>query len=343
MKSKEKYTIADVADMMGVSRATVSRALNGTPGVGPELREKIVAFANEIGYRPNTLARGLSKGRIDIIGLVFGDIRNPFYSEVIYYIQRVLEQYGYTVMVFNSEYDVEKELRFLEMARELCLAGLILLTAQTDMNETRLKELNVPIVFVNRALELQNYDSVLMDNFKAGYIAAMHLIELGHKRIGFVCGQSKSSTSLQRLEGFRQALKTYFLPLEEEDIMYGDLKMKKGYELAIEFFERKSRPSALVIGNDMMALGFIDRCKEKDIKIPEELSIVSFDNIDFSAMHGIELTTISHKIKMMGEKAAELMIRRIEEPEAEYKRIILEPGIVIRNTTQEYIQRNDKI
>lgn len=336
MKQKEKYTIADVAKMLGVSRATVSRALNGTPGVGPELREKIVAFAKEIDYRPNTLARSLSRGRIDIIGLVFGDIRNPFYAELIFYIQKELEQHGYTVMIFNSEYDVEKELRFLDMARELCLAGLILLTAQTNMDETRLKNLNIPIVFVNRALELQNYDSVLMDNFKAGYIAAMHLIELGHKRIGFICGQVQSSSSLQRLEGFRQALKTYYLPLREEDILSGDLKMEKGYELAKKFFEQDSRPTALVIGNDMMALGFIDRCKEKEIRIPEELSIVSFDNIDFAALHGIELTTISHKVKEMGEKASELMIRRIEEPEADYKRVILEPNIIVRNTTKEY-------
>ena len=128
MKSKKKYTITDVADMLGVSRATVSRALNGTSGVGPELREKIIAFAEEIGYRPNTLARSLSKGRVNIIGLIFGDVRNPFYSELTFYIQKALERYGYTVMIFNSEYDREREARSIETARELCLAGLILFT-----------------------------------------------------------------------------------------------------------------------------------------------------------------------------------------------------------------------
>ena len=184
MKSKKKYTITDVADMLGVSRATVSRALNGTSGVGPELREKIVAFANEIGYRPNPLARSLTKGRVNIVGLVFGDVRNPFYSELTFYIQKALERYGYTVMIFNNEYDLEREARSIETAKELCLAGLILFTVVTDMEEEQLRAMNIPIIFVNRTLEFQNYDSVLLDNFRAGYIATMHLIELGHQRIG---------------------------------------------------------------------------------------------------------------------------------------------------------------
>lgn len=336
MRSKKKYTITDVADMLGVSRATVSRALNGTSGVGPELREKIVAFADEIGYRPNTLARSLSKGRVNIVGLVFGDVRNPFYSELTFYIQRALEKYGYTVMIFNNEYDLEREARSIETAKELCLAGLILFTVVTNMEEEQLRAMNIPIVFVNRTLEFQNYDSVLLDNFRAGYIATMHLIELGHKRIGFVKGHQRSSVTIQRFEGYRQALKNYYLTLQEEDIFSGDLKMRKGYEIAEEFFARRQRPSALLIGNDLMALGFMDWCKEHGVEIPKELSIVSFDNIDFSALHGFELTTISQKVEEMGEKAAELMVRRIEEPEAEYRRIILEPKLIVRNTTREY-------
>lgn len=336
MKSKKKYTITDVADMLGVSRATVSRALNGTSGVGPELREKIIAFAEEIGYRPNTLARSLSKGRVNIIGLIFGDVRNPFYSELTFYIQKALERYGYTVMIFNSEYDREREARSIETARELCLAGLILFTVVTNMEEEQLRAMNIPIVFVNRTLELQNYDSVLLDNFRAGYIATMHLIELGHKRIGFVCGHQQSSVTVQRFEGYRQALKTYYLTMQEEDVIPGDLKMKRGYEVAEEFFRREERPSALVIGNDLMALGFLDCCKEKEIEIPKELSIVSFDNIDFANLNGFKLTTISQRVEEMGEKAAELMVRRVEHPESEYKRIILEPQLVVRDTTREY-------
>lgn len=332
--AKETYTIGDVAKMLGVSRASVSRALNDVPGVGDELRERIKAFAKEIGYTPNPLAKSLSTGRMDIIGLVFGDVRNPFYAELTFYIQKAFEECGYTVMIFNSEYDVEKEIKFLEMAKQFRLAGLVLFTAQSNMERAKFDELDIPIVFVNRSLELMNYDSVLLDNFKAGYIAAMHLIELGHKRIGFIRGHVKSSASVQRFEGFCQALKTFYLPLEQEDIIEGDLKMSKGYELASEFWNRESRPSALVIANDMTALGFLDRCKELGVDIPKQLSVVSFDNIVFSNLKGIELTSVSQHVKEMGEKAVRLMIRRIENPQAEYERLILEPTLIVRNTTQ---------
>ncbi len=333
---KGKYTINDIAKQIGVSRATVSRALNGAPGVGPELREKIQQFAKEQGYKPNPLAQSLSKGKMDIIGLVFGDVRNPFYAELTFYIQKELNRHGYTVMIFNSEYDIQKEQEFIEMAKEFRLAGMILFTAQTNKEQLQDQVDQIPIVLVNRSLDLSNYDSVTMDNFKAGYIAAMHLIELGHKRIGFVRGQAMSSASVQRFEGYCQALKNYFLPMKEEDIYEGDLRMGTGYEMAERFFERIERPTGMILANDMMALGFLDWCKEKGVGIPEDLSIVSFDNIDFSKIHGIELTTISQHVRDMGEQAAELMIRRIDQPDAEYRRIILEPELIIRNTTREY-------
>lgn len=333
---KGKYTISDIAEHMGVSRATVSRALNGAPGVGPELREKIQAFAREQGYKPNPLAQSLSKGKMDIIGLVFGDVRNPFYAELTFYIQKALNRHGYTVMIFNSEYDIQKEREFIEMAKEFRLAGMILFTAQTNKEQLQDQVDQIPIVLVNRSLDLTNYDSVTMDNFKAGYIAAMHLIELGHRRIGFVRGQAMSSASVQRYEGYRQALKNCFLPMEEEDVYEGDLRMGTGYEMAEKFFERAERPTGMILANDMMALGFLDWCKEKGVRIPEDLSIVSFDNIDFSRIHGIELTTISQHVREMGEKAAELMIRRISQPDAEYRRINLEPELIIRNTTRAY-------
>ena len=336
MDSNKKYNIGDVAKMLGVSRATVSRALSGAPGVGVNLRNKIISFADSIGYRPSTLARGLSRGRMDIIGLVFGDVRNPFYAELTFYIQKVLEEYNYRVMLFNSEYDAEKELEFLATAKELCLAGLILFTAQNDMKKDQFDSLGIPVVFVNRSFEWSDYDSVLMDNFKAGYIAAMHLIDNGHKRIGFVGGQALSSASRQRFEGFRQALSSHRIPLNDEDCFAGDLKMDTGYQLAGSFFAAKSRPSALVIANDLMAMGFIDGCYGLGIDIPGQLSIVSFDNISFSKMHKIGLTTVCQRVTEMGESAARLMVERIENPEGAHKRIILEPELIIRSTTQKY-------
>ena len=190
-----------------------------------------------------------------------------------------------------------------------------------------------PIVFVNRFLDLQNYDSVISDNFQAGYMAAMHLIELGHKRLGFISGHRYSSASVRRMEGFKQAIKNCFLPVREEDFWEGDLKMSTGSELARQFLNQDSRPTGIAIANDMMALGFLDYCKSVHFSVPENLSIVSFDDIIFSKLNGIELTTVSQHGKEMGEKAAELILRRIQTPDAEYKKIILDPTLIVRGST----------
>lgn len=338
---QKKITISDIAEHLGVSRASVSRALNGSSGVGTELREKIRAYAEESGYKPDIPMRDMAEEKMKIVGLVFGDVRNPFYAELTFYIQKKLNLHGYMVMLFNSEYHLDKEMQFIEIAEQYHLAGLMLITMQTKIDGVRFQAGNTPVVFVNRTLELANYDSVTTDNFKAGYIAAMHLIKLGHIRIGFVGGHSESSASILRMEGFKQAMRNCFLTIEPEDLMQGDLKMPSGYEIAKQFFSRESRPSAMIFANDMMALGFLDWCGEADIAIPEEVSIVSFDNIDFSKMHGIGLTTISQHVREMGERAAELMVRRIETPDTEYKRIILEPTLMIRNTTGPYKPHNE--
>lgn len=331
--NKEKNTVSSIADALGVSRATVSRALNNAPGVGAELRKKILDYSEQIGYKTNSTPSCISVEKEKIIGLVFGDIQNPFYSDLAYYVQKTLNAHGYAVIIFNSEYDSGKELQFIEMADKFQFAGLLLFTTQTNMDYLHLQMKKIPIVFVNRFLDLQNYDSVISDNFQAGYIAAMHLIELGHKRLGFISGHRFSSASVRRMEGFRQAIKNCFLPVYEEDFWEGDLKMSKGAELARQFLSQDSRPTGIAIANDMMALGFLDYCKSVNFSIPEHLSIVGFDDIVFSKLKGIELTTVSQHGKEMGEKAAELILRRIQTPDAEYKKIILDPTLIVRNST----------
>lgn len=335
-----KYSISDVAEMLGVSKSTVSRAMNGTSGVGPELRKKVLDFVEEIGYQPNTIAQSLSKGRMNIVALILGDIRNPFYADLTFNIQQILNDNGYMVMVFNSEYDIQRELDFLKLTEQFNFAGLILITAQEEMVEERLKTMNLPMVLVNRILPSYTGDSVLIDNFQAGYLAVMHLLELGHKRIGFIKGPSVSSASSQRYEGYRQALKNYGLPFEEHYVLESDLKMETGEELAKKFVKKlEDAPSAMVIINDMTAIGFINGCRKEGVRVPEDISIISFDNIAFSAVSGIELTTISQHVDEMGGHAARLMLKQLQQKETKSERVILEPTLIVRNTTCAYFDR----
>ena len=334
--NKGKHTVSSIADALGVSRASVSRALNNSPGVGTELRKQILEYAEQIGYKTGIPSPEATTTKSNVIGLVFGDIQNPFYSDLAYHVQKTLNEHGYSVIIFNSEYDPEKEIEFIEMADKFQLAGLLLFTTQTNMDYLYVQSRKIPIVFVNRFLDLKNYDSVISDNFQAGYIAAMHLIELGHKRLGFISGHRFSSASTRRLEGFKQALRNCLLPVNEEDFMEGDLKMTTGAEVARQFLERDSQPTGIAIANDMMALGFLDYCKSVNLSIPQDLSVISFDDIVFSKLHGIELTTVSQHGKDMGEKAAQLILRRIKHPDADYKKIILEPSLIVRHTTAPY-------
>lgn len=340
---RDKYTITDVANMLGVSRSTVSKAMNNAPGVGPEVRQKILDFVEEIGYKPNTLARGLSKGRINIVALIFGDVRNPFYSDLAFYIQKILNEHGYMVMVFNSEYKEEKEIEFVKLTEQFNFAGLILITAQSNDLKNTLKKVKVPVVLVNRTFEAYEGDAVFLDNFQAGYIATMHLMELGHQRIGFIAGHISSSSVEQRLEGYLQVIKNYHLTHIEEDIMLSDLSFDTGYRMAEEIIKDiKNRPSAYVIANDMTALGFMDCCKQHGIKIPEMISIISFDDIMFASLKDIELTTVSQHVKEMSENTAKLMLRKLKNPNAASERIVLEPTLMIRSTTGTYDENRFK-
>lgn len=329
-----KYSISDVAEMLGVSKSTVSRAINGNSGVGDELRKKVLDLVDEIGYKPNTIAQSLSRGRVNIVALILGDIRNPFYADLAFNIQRILNSHGYMVMVFNSEYDVQREIEFLKITMQFNFAGLILITAQTEMVGDMLHSMEIPMVLVNRILPSYTGDSVLTDNFQAGYMAVMHLLELGHKHIGFIRGPGVSSASAQRFEGYRQALRNFSLPFNEEFVFESDLKMETGITLARNFAsDLEVRPSAMVVVNDMTAIGFIDGCRENGLHIPDDLSIVSFDDIEFSAMKGIELTTISQHVDKMSEHAARLMLKQLEKKDTKPERVILEPTLIVRKTT----------
>lgn len=330
---RKKYTITDISEMLGVSRATVSRSITGSPGVSQEVREKVLKFVDEIGYQPNTVARGLSTGKLNIIALILGDMRNPFYADLAFEIQQLLKEHQYLVMIFNSEYDAARELEFIRLAEQFHFAGLILITAQSDELSEKMKNLTMPKVLVNRILPEYEGDSVLIDNFQAGYEATLHLIELGHIEIGFITGQNSSSAAKQRFEGYKQALRNFSLPFSEEYVFHSDLKMETGYQLSKTFLAMKHRPSAMISVNDMTALGFMDGCKEAGIRFPEDLSLVGFDNISFSSLHELQLTTVNQHAHEMSREAARLILKQLNNPESKPERIILKPELIIRKTT----------
>lgn len=344
MNERRPYTISQVAKMLGVSPSTVSRAMNNAPGVSDTVRKEILDFINEIGYRPNTVAQSLSRGHSNMVALILGDIRNPFYADLAFGIQKALDIHGFIVTTFNSEYDYKKEQQFIQFAQQYNYSGIILVTVNSEESDKYLEHLDLPVLLVNRITEHYTGPLVITDNFQAGYIAARHLINLGHKKIGFLAGQHKSSTaSAQRFQGYKQALNNYQLRYHEDYCLFDlDWRMDTGYQAAESIFakrtSKKEFPSAFLIANDLLALGFMNYCGDKEICIPEDISIVSFDDITYSRLHQIQLTTVSQHVEKMSEEAANVMFQLLTDAPKEPKRVIIEPTLIIRKTTAPYTE-----
>lgn len=333
----KKMSITDVAEHFHVSASTISRAINNLPGVSSDLRAQILAYTQGVGYMPNTAVRNTTTGKLNIIAMIVGDIRNPFYADLVFSVQKTLQERGYQLCIFNSEYDAQEELRFTHIAQTFNFSGIIQVTVAGEQMGAMLKNLSIPVVMVNRMLNTFDTDMVLLDNYEAGYIATRHLIELGHSRIGFLRGQAESSSSVKRYEGYLQAMKNYNLPVYEEDVMQGDLTMDTAYQIAGSFVQNvENRPTAMIMSNDLAAYGFMKRCEESGVKIPQMLSVVSFDNTWFSAANQMQLTSIDPHVKEMGKIAAELMIKRITFPDRNIERVVLRPVLVERKSAIHY-------
>lgn len=332
-----KYTITDVAADLGVSCSTVSRALSNSQGVSESVRNRIIEYAKEIGYEPNSKNYPKEYGKGRIIALIIGDIRNPFYAELAFYIQRALNKTHYMVMLFNTEYSVDRELEFLKMSKRFRFAGVILMTTQVEKINRELEEMEIPVVLVNRNLNSFQGDMVLLDNYDAGYEAAMHLIKLNHKRIGFVKGHTSSSASRQRFEGYCRAMSNYGMEIYESDIFYSEMKVESGGKIAKSFLKNRQDgitiPTAMIIVNDATALGFISACIQQGLEIPKDLSVVSFDNTIFAQWGKVALTSVDQNAEEMGEKAVEVLLKRIQEPKRGAERVILSPRLVVRDST----------
>lgn len=336
-KKGNKLTIDDIAELSGVSRSTVSRVLANSPNVNPQTREKIKHVIMENDYRPNSLARGLAHGAIKIVALIVGDIRNPFYSNLIWHAEQILHDSGYMTLLCNSNYEVDKVDEFLSTAVEYGYAGVI--TVSIENNEVIANHLNnmpCPVVLLNRYLPSFNGDVVVTDNFTGGYTATKHLIELGHTKIGYLKGPDNSTVTHDRFSGYTKAMNNFNIEVEPKYIASGDLNMTSGYNYGMHLVSLDDEaPTAVVAGNDLMALGIMDALRQSNIRIPEDISIIGFDDIPAASLRGIDLTTIKQPIKDLGETAANLIIERLKgDTPLRRKKILFDPELIIRSSTK---------
>jgi LacI family transcriptional regulator len=335
---QRKITIKDIARMANVSHTTVSRALNNKSRIKNETKEKILSIAEKLNYRPDFIARSLVMRRTKTLGLVITTIANPFYTELAQGIETTAIILGYNIILCSTNYDLSSEKKFIDMLRSKGVDGIIFTSAHMgDPNILELVEEGFPIILVNRRtyhpMVKEKVDYVGVDNNLGGFLAIEHLIKLGHKRIGVIGGSSESSVGFERLEGGKKALATYGLNVIGDYFLEGDFLKGSGYHGGKKFLKMSEPPTGVFATNDYMALGTYQAIVEEGIKIPEEIALIGFNDIEFTSMKGIELTTIGQKKYEMGALAVKTLVERVEGGKTgSPKEIILEPELIIRKT-----------
>ena len=306
-------TIKDVARESGVNISTVSRALNDEYGVHPETRKHVVEVAARLKYRPNRVARGLVTGRSNTLALVVSDIRNPFFAEVARGAEDAARAAGCDLLLCNSDFDADKQMEYVHSLLEKRVDG-ILMNSVAVLNRAQQRDLAkcpVPIVLLNRAASPKHFSTVCADNQAGGALAADYLVGLGHRAIAHITGPREHGNLTDRAQGFVRVLAEKNCP--EPVVLYGQNNFQGGYELTRELLAENEKITALFAGNDVMAFGAARAIYEAGKRIPDDISLIGFDNLELSAVTHPPLTTIHQPKYEIGKEAVEMLLRAAGE------------------------------
>ena len=331
-------TIIDVAKLAGVSTTTVSHIINGTRYVSDDLKERVEKAIDELGYRPNNLARGLRRGESKTIGLIVPDNSNQFFAEILRQIENIGFANGYSVILCNSDGDGEKEASYTDLLITKQVDGIILIATNNSTEHLmQLIQNNIPIIIVDRDIDLKATDVLLVNNFQGGYEATRYLIGLGHNRIACITGPSLLTPSMERVNGYKRAMEEASLSVSADWIIPGDFMVEGGEAAIKRLLELDSRPTAIFACNDMMAMGVMRGLKGTGYSIPTDFSLIGFDNISMASIVSPALTSVAQPIDQISERAIALLFNRIHNNTSDLpsERIVLPTKLVIRETCKE--------
>ncbi len=331
----EDATIKDIALEVKVSYATVSRALNDKDGVKADTKRRILQAAKDLKYRPNAIARGLVKRRTHTFGLIIPDITNPFFPEIARGIEDAAQGAGYSVFLCNTNWDREKETRYIELLSEKRIDGLIIAPVVRGTRAVEGLIGSMPCVYLGRAPKRGKAGFVTIDNEKGGYLATEHLITSGRTPVGFIGAPEDSLTLEERLKGYKNALAAYGEKLDDRYILFGDFTRETGYNLVRKMCGTRPAPRGVFGENDLLAVGALQGARDMGLRVPEDLAVVGFDDIPIAAFPEIRLTTIGQPKYEMGVMAVEILMDRLKNgdgPGEAKRRVILDPCLIKRNS-----------
>lgn len=331
-------TIRDIAKAANVSIAAVSMAINNRSGISHKTRSKILRIAKELNYIPNLAARSLISNRSLTIGVIINDITDPFYPELARSIDKKADERGYNMILCNSDSDSKRERRSLENLMGKQVDGIIFSSILCE-NSTidLLLEKRFPFVLTNRIPvnypSGEEVDYVIIDNYSGGYRAVEHLYRIGHDKIAIVAAHMNASNMIERTKGARSAMKKHGIQCNTNFFIECEYSRRRAFLAAKGLLSSEDPPTAFFVQDDNLALGVREAVLSSGAKIPEDVALVGFDDIAFTALTGVELTTVSHKIDEMGTLATEILINKIENSTGrKMNKIVLEAELMIRKT-----------
>jgi DNA-binding LacI/PurR family transcriptional regulator len=323
----------ELARKLGVSSSTVSRALTRPELVAAETRELVLAAVERHGYKPNRIAQSLRTRKTQSIGLIVSDITNPFYSALVRAVEGIASGKGFSVIICNADEDRQREDDALELLAEKQVAGIIHASTGANLDTLRkLRDQGVVLVDVDRVSGLEDTDTVLVDNPLGARLATEHLIGLGHTRIATIAGPDHLTTGRDRRIGYEQALLDAGMNWRSEWVETGDFRKESGYLCARRLLALEPPPTALFVANNEMMAGALAAVQECRVEVPQQLSIVSFDDVRWAEYLVPALTVVAQPTEELGRTAAELLFGRIEGVKEPVSRTLL-PTLIVRGST----------
>lgn len=332
-----RVTITDVARAANVHASTVSRVLNGRAELSllPETRERVIAAAARLGYRPSALARGLRLRRTFTLGMLVPDITNPVFPSIIKGVEGAAHARGYHLILCNTDDSFEREASYLRVLREWRVDGILIASSSTaDSTIAELRREKVPFVLLNSASRASDDLAVTPDNRQGVSAALDHLIQLGHRRIGLIAAPQTTMTGQERLLAARAALRRHHLSIDDALVAVADsFSEASGYRAARRLLVDGEPLTAIFCANDLIALGAIRFAREFGLAVPDDLSVVGFNDIPQSELFDPPLTTVHVPQEEMGVLAAALLIDQLEGRHVERRHIVLETELVVRGSS----------
>ncbi len=325
-------TLRGGAAARGVSRATVSRVINSSAVVEEQLAGRVREAIDRLGYRPNLVARGLRVQSTAVIALVFADVENPFFTSVCRGVEDAARAHGYSVLLCNTDEDLDKETEYVRVLAAQSVAGVIISPASPNSDITPLLRQGVAIVALDRRLGTPT-DSVHSDSRAGAWNATRHLLASGARRVGCITGPRVASTAEERLGGYRDAIAAAGLPDDPDLFEYANFREDGGYRAAHRMLALPDPPDALFIANNRMLVGAFGACVEAGVAIPDEVSIVGFDDLSWADFTQPSITTVRQATYEMGSTAAQLVIDRIGGIDAPPREVVFEPELVVRQSS----------